>query len=353
MKKSREERQAIKKAVWYPVLLFLFLFLADKLLLIPWVVDNVSSRALDKIFHAPPHTADLGDAPASSPRRLLLNAGSSLSFGFSHSLTSADLAASRYLHPSERKIIAGWRIENIAIPGSTLLTSYVRIESALSDGLRPDLITVELTPGSLNTNTPVFRPETNHALPVSFALSHLCEIPIRHSAGAFFSNIFLIRKYPLRNEQSKQFDSILPFAAALFNPDSAYAARTPYRIGFETAEQEVQSRIQSLITNRVFTNFRADPDLIAYIPAILASAQKRKIPVVFWMPFFHPHSYKQIEHTLTSSGWLSAQKIVQDASVPYIDMNTDKELCDVFVDPVHADFDCYPRQAARLIEKMK
>jgi hypothetical protein len=125
-------------------------------------------------------------------KRVAFSFGSSLAYGFYFNKSKEYLAATKKQPPETQNKIRDWEIIHFGIPGSTVISHYVRLEQMLERGLKPNLILVELAPNSFNANSPWYTAEIVNAIPLDFALKHFREIPFAHLRIILISRIFVL-----------------------------------------------------------------------------------------------------------------------------------------------------------------
>lgn len=348
-----------KNYVYIPILILLSLFLVDKISLLPVIEDCCIQRGLEIFFTSSKNNEFPAEERVKKAfgqnKKVVYSFGSSLAYGFYFNKSKEYLTATKKQPLEIQNKIRDWEIIHFGIPGSTVVSHYVRLEQMLERGLKPNLILVELAPNSFNANSPWYTAEIVNAIPLDFALKHFSEIPLAHFRKILISRIFVlsnkklgrpIETYNLLHGYFQKF--IYDYG----KQEEQQTSPKSFRVGEETVASAFlsQSLLQVLKLN--FTNYKVAPDLAVYAHLLLAKAKKEKIPILFWFPALHPLARNAISETNTPSSWEAFLKDSPEISSEYIDMNYPENFCDEFMDPMHMGVSCFAKSFPRFLENI-
>ncbi len=349
-----------KLSVFIPILILLFLFIVDKIALLPIIVDCCIQPGLE-IFFASSRNNEFSveervNKIFAQRKKVAFSFGSSLTYGFYFSKSKEYLAVSKKLTPEAQEKSKEWEIINFGIPGSTVISHYVRLSQILERRYKPDLILVELAPNSFNANSPWYTAEIVNAIPLEFAIRHFSEIPFEHLRKIVISRIFVLsnKKLGLPNETyNLLYGYFQKFIYGYGKQEDPETSPKSFRIGEERIANAFVSQflLQALKLN--FTNYKVAPDLAVYANLLLATAKKEKIPIVFWFPALHPLAKKAVSETNTPTLWDKFLKDSPEISKRYVDVNQPENFCDEFMDPMHMGVSCFAKSFPRILEKIE
>lgn len=348
-----------KNYVYFPILILLSLFLVDKIALLPVIEDCCIQRGLEIFFSSSRNNEFPAEKRVNKAfkqkKRVAFSFGSSLAYGFYFNKSKEYLAATKKQPPETQNKIRDWEIIHFGIPGSTVISHYVRLEQMLERGLKPNLILVELAPNSFNANSPWYTAEIVNAIPLDFALKHFSEIPLEHFRKILISRMFVLSNKKL-GKPTETYNLLHGYFQKFIydygKQEEQQTSPESFRVGQETVANAFlsQSLLQVLKLN--FTNYKVAPDLAVYAHLLLAKAKKEKIPIVFWFPALHPLARNAISGTNTPSSWEAFLKDSPEISSQYIDMNYPENFCDEFMDPMHMGVSCFAKSFPRFLENI-
>jgi hypothetical protein len=343
-----------------PILILLFLFLFDKLALVPIFQDCCMQIGLEIFFDASKNDEfpiqERIESAVANQKKIAFNFGSSLSYGFYFNKSKLYLEATEKLTEQNKARIKDWDILNFATPGVTVLSHYVRLNQMLDRGLKPNLILVELAPNSFNANSPYYISEITNAVPLSFAFEHFSEIPFEHFRRILISRIFILshKKIGKPNKTSNLLHGYFQKFIHHYGKDED-SENTPesFHVGKENIGNAFVSQFLLQVLKINFTNYSVAPDLEVYAHLLLAKAKKNNIPIVFWFPALHPDAVKSIAETNTPAVW---EKFLQDSkgiSSHFVNVNDPNNYCEDFIDPMHMGVSCFAKAFPRFLEKIE
>lgn len=348
-----------KNYVYIPILILLSLFLVDKIALLPVIEDCCIQRGLEIFFTSSKNNEFPAEERVKKAflqnKKVAFSFGSSLAYGFYFNKSKEYLAATKSLSTEIQNNIKDWEIIHFGIPGSTVISHYVRLEQMLERGLKPNLILVELAPNSFNANSPWYTAEIVNAIPVDFALQHFREIPFAHLRIILISRIFVL-SYKRLGKPTETYNLLHGYFQKFIydygKQEEQQTSPESFRVGQETVANAFlsQSLLQVLKLN--FTNYTVASDLAVYAHLLHLKAKKENIPIVFWFPALHPLARNAISETNTPNSWGAFLKDSPEISSDYIDVNFPENFCDEFMDPMHMGVSCFAKSFPRFLEKI-
>lgn len=347
---------------FYPLLLVLVLFALDKLVLLDAVQQCCTNYRIN------PFTTNLNydfrqdkiiKEAQSEKKMIVLNLGTSRSMGYYQTPTIEHIQASNYLNKSEKEKLLKYQIINSSLPGSSIISSWVRLTEWLDHGFRPDMIWVEVSPFSFNKNSLWASFEIKHGIPWDLALRYAFDMPALHMKKVISSRIFQMSRFRLGSSVLSKSKWEIMFQKATHNIDVRPTGIPVFQGSMQGKENPQELMLYKYVSKEMkrtmFQNYRLDKNYQHYLMLIVKRARKEKIPIVIWTPPAHPVWQQVANKDVAKTGWIIEwQKMLQQIKkydAKYLDFNQSSVLkCRYFVDPVHLDVRCFPEMAIRTLQ---
>lgn len=345
-----------------PLLLVFFIFLLDKVALVPAFQKcctqyrgNPFSQSLDYNFS---QDAIIQLAKKEN-KKIILNLGTSRSMGYYQTPTEEHIKQTRFLSVNQKKAFNKIRIINSSTPGASIISTYVRMNQWLDHGFRPDVIWVEISPFSFNKNGMWTWFEIKHAIPWDFAVKYALEMPANHTKQVLTSRIFATSRFRLGKVDQGLTNWERLFKSVTANLDQAPKGMPGFD-GFKEGAEPAASKmlfdyVATEMQRTMFGNYKLDKVYTRYLYLIVARAQTEKIPIVIWIPPSHSIWHKVLDSSNDRNHWRQDWKGLIDKTkkmgASYIDMDLQGQLkCRYFKDPVHIDIRCFPEMASKKLQ---
>lgn len=347
-------RSDSKWVVWIPVIFFLFIFLADKLLLIPAVRKCCSKNRIeyfyeDSLNDKMPDLDKMKQAKDSG-RKIAVNFGSSMSFGYYY-LDQSD-ESYRKQNPAPGDLVVAkssarpgkWYVLNLAYPNATAITHFVRFHQLLNRGIKPDLVLIEFSPATFNSGSPVLDDEIRNAMPTGFALRHGLQVPVAHLWTNLSSRLIQSLRYK-PGTPDKNLDRYIGRFQNHFrisDLDRKINKPVSYSPGEESPARKSVDLLQLHEMQKLFQFYKPDDNLVKYIKLIVNYTREEGIPLILWNPRIHPKAESIVYSKKNTSEWNKLVKDVTKSGAIYIDFNDpDAMRCNRFIDTFHLGVSCF------------
>lgn len=343
--------------VYIPALLALLMLAVDKIVYIPGFRDCCTVSGSTSFYRSTmEYNFDqevMFERARERGRSTAMNFGSSRSLPFYAAPTDKQVAESRYLSPLERETLSRWEIVNAAYPGSSMLTSYVRLNQWLDHGARPGVVFVELDPLSVTNRTTWFVTELKFGVPVRFVLGRVFEMPWEHSKTVLGSRIFAMSRYRIgaANQGLSDWERMMSGFAS-----QQGAVRDENAIlgeGYEPGRMEpmqaiINLRVVQVLEQDLFKSYRMEPTLASYVELIAERGQREGVPIVFWDPPASDDMRRLRDQYVNRYAWERLLRRIRENGAHYLDVSrADSIECKRYIDPVHFAAICAPEVAAK------
>ena len=347
---ARARTAGYYRIILMPLLIIVFIFLADKVFLIPGVQERFTQPNLGVIFR-PLREERLPEEgrirrEIRSGRKIALALGSSMFFGFNR------------LPPSpagkktgkEKNDTTEWRVFALAMPAVTMLTHYTRLQQIFRRGIRPDLIILEFAPSTLNAATPLYPHELIHAVPASLALRRLFILPAKIRDASLLSWAFASMRYRIRLKKSDEsFHDIL--IGMRMNDILRY--QTESHDSLKKNEPVLNKAMYPYyyqLLRKIADSYSFDPNLEALLRVMIRQIRKKGIRLVLVYPPIHPDAYAIVKPRALARGWRKIVQGLPPGNYEYRDFNRENFSCDAYVDPAHIHRKCFRRFLRSIIK---
>ncbi|BDA77395.1 hypothetical protein LPTSP3_g03250 [Leptospira kobayashii] len=355
----------MKKIYYYPLFIFLIVFLADKIACIPVLLESGRRhyKAGQNILLGinPVWTADKIKQETGSTTVSVF--GSSRSYLF-HEWKEIPLKENYFSKP-----IA---IETRSIvKASDFLLNYLLIRSMGKVGYKPNLVVLEFSEEMLNEKSPfTFKSKSEELILNSDELISL--FPYLEGEGkrnVLFKILFPSYNYHFQPllaisniSKGKKIEEETLFVEmiAIMNEKQPF---DPKNVGFPLnsfSPQDYQARIidytNQLIQNDILRNYSYSSNEEGVFHATIDYLEKNNIPTVIWEPTVHPYFLEKRKQITGGNHFQKLkEKYISKASgnVRTLSFVEDPLKCDIYVDASHVSPVCIPEMADRIFSVAK
>ncbi|WCL50923.1 DUF1574 family protein [Leptospira sp. GIMC2001] len=352
-----------------PFGLLLFLFIIDKVSLIPscYKTGRLDNTPIENISDAM-RGIYLDKKKNLDSKKEIIILGTSRSDILSF-LDNKSIESNPFIDTESKNMLLNYDFETRSIvKASEFLYHLYLFQTIVESGFKPELVIIEVSPESLNTNNPFhadFQFRTN-IFPYRFLLELLPVADNTWRKDLYLYTLFPSVYYKFMPEKSLQKfikgkdylseNNVIP-AYSFFPTTGTLPANHIDFEEFSFPETEYKKRIleytEYLVSHNILKDFKISESEVAILDLLLAKIQKSKIPVVFWRPRVHS-IYKQKQE---ESGAISADKIIQDKieayGYPYINLQNVDTKCNYYTDSSHISARCSPEIMKLVIEASK
>lgn len=366
------------------LLLFVILFVLDKLILIPPVKNLLTDEVVGNPYIETLNNASgkyMEDAKYQDKKKIWAF-GTSRSFGFYQFSTPIYNRNSSYISESQKKTLDAYKIFAFAAPGSNPLIYYTRFNQLLDQNLKPDIVFLELSAFSFNKNNRFYNIILLEGMPLDFAIKYFNELPSNFAKEYFFSRLFSLSRYKLSSKavSTHLFGSKDKNTELLKSFISSNAMTgDPFANLFETKEikEEVEYSpdkfndfqgkpatetdtylktimMVDVLKKEFYGNFTHNKDNYEFLKQILVRCKKRNIPVVLWVPKVHKNLADYYESASFYPQWKSKiMEVAAETNSTFLDLNEPTKVrCDYFQDAAHHSGRCLPEVTTLLLESL-
>jgi len=351
---------ANRKLIYYPLILFIFIFLADKLALIPVLQrygrkESTSSENIQMALEQNRRSRARKKTDGLDVAIL----GTSRSEMF-YSLHPSVIKNNKYIsHQGEKRLLQS-DFDTVGIfRASEILTHFLNFHVILRSSRRPDLILLEIGPEMFNSESPVGMNRTIKEIVIPPALLPALIGITRGSRRQEFLYRLLFPSYALRFRPEKilaNYFSGVDYKEASELPVSiikAHARVRPIPRGYREFHEKRIPLAQynhyfkkygnTILTKTFLRNYKYDRDEFRMLAALLLKARRAKLPIVVWMPPVHEFLEQGTRKTGYYRHHAAIRKLIQEANIPFWDGRRDfRSPCRYFVDCSHFSGRCAP-----------
>ncbi|KAA1292742.1 DUF1574 family protein [Leptospira interrogans] len=358
--------------------LFLLFFAFDKVLLISEVRHSITS-----VLPGNPYIETLSDfepkeLEIKSKKKSLWNFGSSRSFGFYQLPVDQNTAVDPFLTSSQKSILGEYDVFAFATVGSNPAIYFTRFSQLLDRGYRPDLLTIELSSFSFNTNGRYTQSTIVEGIPLEFTIKHFNELPWDVIYDIWVSRLFTSYRYKLsmsvikkklagtdkENPLFKQFgiltnETITKQLEAMRKGkvNRVYTQADfrdfPEDVTFSNeAETYVRYDLAAKVLDKEFyVNYSFNEDMFLFLKNMILKARTKNIPVVLWIPRAHPELHKVYQkYNLDRVFGSRMRTMASELNVPLIDLDQKTPIqCKYYQDISHISLRCFDEIIFQLI----
>ncbi|MCB1193230.1 MAG: DUF1574 domain-containing protein [Leptospiraceae bacterium] len=329
-----------KKFLFIPVVLFLFLFLLDKIFLLDAVKPYIKSD-FTYIYY---------EAKTDLLKQLIQRAKA----GKQQKKLMILLGSSRLLYFDAKELeefYPDWDIYNFSSAVTTPAYYAYFLERLIEGGVRPDLIVMESDPNQFNESTPVFK---NSNLTYSFDLPFIMKYSFVF--GKEYVSFYL-GKFLFASSKNKPYLDIAYKRLKDPNHKIIYDMRKKVRDHLLTNKGHAMSPVEGFIEKDfarlqatsertvawLFSNYIESEMQYTFFENILQKIKNAKIPlIVVWPQSSLPMQELLKSAKSTDRWWTKTKGLVERYGFKLHDLdNTDEFYCNSFADGGHMARDCY------------
>ncbi|TGL16566.1 DUF1574 domain-containing protein [Leptospira meyeri] len=324
-----------KPFLFYPVVLFLFIFLIDKIFLLP-VFHHDFLQAGNSVFYYQRKVLAnrlLADKEASEKNLALV-------FGDSRSYPFSELG----IPDSHKK---NWTLYNFSSPQGIPMNSYIQLKDLLAKGVTPEFVILSLSPEAFDDNkgfilSPFLRMGCNsECLDIVWK-----DIPLKEKWTYFLDKLFVIRSMELnlslfssrlKQGKLKEYNPRYNKEFQLINfGKGEYLMYGVQSNPIEKIKKDTL-RIGSLYMNSYHLGESQKP----YVEAFLELTRKNKIKTLVLWPKVYSGYYKYYEKFHIKEVWWEPMETLVSSYGAH-SLNWNKEgTCDLFNDASHQSAFCF------------
>ncbi|MCG6167129.1 DUF1574 domain-containing protein [Leptospira sp. FAT2] len=357
--------------------LFLLFFAFDKIVMIPAVRHSITSALPGNPYVETLEDLEPKHLDSKSGRKTLWNFGTSRSFGFYSMPVEKNTAVDPFLNSEQKKLLGEYDVFAFATVGSNPSIYFTRFSQLLDRGYTPDLVTIELSSFSFNTNSRYTQSAIVEGIPLLFTFAHFEELPGKIIYDIWVSRLFASYRYKLslstmkkklfgkdqENPLLKQFGGLTTEAfmntieeARKEKIDRVYTEKDfndfPENFQFANeAERYVRYDLASKVLDKEFySNYSFNEDMILFLRNMIIKAKSKNIPVVLWIPRAHPELHKVYQkYDLDRVFSDRINVIASEYNVPLVNLDKKNSTeCKYFQDISHASLRCFDEIIAKV-----
>lgn len=347
-----------QKLILYPFGLFLFVFILDKIILIPAIRDLgcPEPTPMENILKSLSHDGKTGGEKNAVPEVVFL--GSSRSDLFKH-LHPGVIGPDPWTAPPVKARLLRYHYNTHAVVrASELFVQYALLTSILESGRRPGLVVLEISPAMFNGNSP-FGMKTYLSKQI-YETSLLIEIlPVLNGENrneVLYRLLFTGYGYRFRperalsnllrrNEETDGSDFALLLLRARPHIAPLPAGFLDFEIGKIPPEPYLKRFIgytKSQSEKGILRDYRFDPAELGVLKLLLKKANKAGVPLVVWRPVIHPLLKAKVDQTSYPFHKSEIVKTIADENIPYFNAEEYPLHCRRFKDSSHYSGRCAP-----------
>ncbi|TGL51125.1 DUF1574 domain-containing protein [Leptospira meyeri] len=356
------------------LLLFLFFFGLDKIILIPSVrnfltEENIGNPYVESFKNI---SASYLEDPKYQDKKKIWAFGTSRSFIFYQFATSDYNHHSDFISENQKKSLDEYKFFGYAAPGSNPLIYYTRFNQLMDKQYKPDVVFLEVSAFSFNKKNRFYNITLLEGMPLEFAIQYFNELPSDFAKEYFFSRLFSLSRYKistktistnlfgtkdknaelLKNFMPSNQMSVDPFANAFdtktnreelpYSPDSFNDFYLKPANDTDTYLKTVM--LVDVLKNEFYGNYSLNEDNFVFLEKIIERCKKNKIPVVLWIPKVHKNLTNFYAASTFYPSWKSKiQSLANKTSTRFVDLNEEGKIrCDYFQDAAHLSGRCMP-----------
>ncbi|WP_411823932.1 DUF1574 family protein [Leptospira sp. 'Mane'] len=355
----------MKKIYYYPLFIFLIVFLADKIVCIPSLLESGRRhyKAGQNVLLGINPVWNADKIKQSNGTTTISMFGSSRSYLF-HEWKDIPLKENYFSKP--------FAIETRSIvKASDFLLNYLLIRSMEKTDYKPNLVVLEFSEEILNEKSPfTFKSKSEELILNSEELISI--LPYLEGEGrrnVIFKILFpsynyrfqpLLAVSNLIKGKKIEEETLFVEMIALMNEKQPF---DPKNVGFPLnsfPKGDYQGRIidytNQLIKNDILRNYKYSPNEEGVFHAIIDYLEKNNIPTVIWEPEVHPY-YLEKRKQITGGNHFQELKgkYISETSknIRTLSFVQDPLQCDVFVDASHISPVCIPEMSDRIFSVAK
>jgi hypothetical protein len=328
-----------RKFLLYPVVLFILLFLFDKLFLIESFKKYIKTDFTHIYYETREEVfLDLVTNYKNKPeKKFLIILGSSRLLYF-----DAQELADYY---------PNWEIYNLSSAVTTPAYYYYYLEKIYENGIKPSLIIMESDPNQFNKNSPVFKGSNlTYSFSPSFVLRNFYIFGKDNLSFYFAKYLFAISKnkpyfdkaYSRLKDPNFKSISTMQDVTRNFLIQNKGNALSLVDVFVERNFFSLESTSQRTM-DWVYANYQPSEMQYEFYKKSLKKINENNTPILLVWPQSSPPMQKLIKEASFTEKWLAMIKEINNQyNYELLDMDsTDEYYCNTFVDGGHIAKDCY------------
>lgn len=330
-----------RKALLYPLLLFIALFCFDKLFLLEQVKAYIKSDFTYIYYEAKENlykqlVEKYGNGKTGN-KKLMIVLGSSRLLYF-------DATELKRYYPD-------WDIYNFSSAVTTPAYYYYYLEKIYKAGVKPHLVLLESAPNQFNRNTPVFKKSNlTYSFNPSFILRH-AQLFGKEYLSFYFAKLFFAtsKNKPyimtaLKRMKSSNFDNIAMMRTMTKTYLLQNKGNAPSLVAtFVERDYGMLQATSQRTIDWLYRNYKPSTMQYTFLEYILRDSRQRRIPVIMVWPQSSPPMQKMLKKIPDVERWREKVNLLA-ARYAYslYDLDDSKDYyCNSFVDGGHIAKECY------------
>ncbi|MCW7457645.1 DUF1574 domain-containing protein [Leptospira bandrabouensis] len=324
-----------KPFLLYPVVLFLFIFLVDKIFLLPIFHDEFLQAGNSVFYFQRKELAKrlLADKEASEKNLALV-------FGDSRSYPFSELG----IPEPYRK---NWTLYNFSSPQGIPMNSYIQLKKLLDMGIKPEFVILSLSPEAFDDNKGfILSPFLRMGCDKECLAIVWKDIPIKEKWNFFLDKVFVIRSLELnlslfssrlKRGKLREYKSAYNEEFQLIN----YSKGEYLMYGVQSNPIEKIKKDTVRIGSLYMSSYTPGSSQKPYVEAFLDLAQKNQIKTLVLWPKVYGDYYKYFEKFRIKEVWWEPMEVLAKSYGAHT-LNWNKEgTCDLFNDASHQSAFCF------------
>ncbi|MCG9874550.1 MAG: DUF1574 domain-containing protein [Leptospiraceae bacterium] len=350
------------KIFFLPISLFLFIFLIDKISIIPGIheLGRIENSPLENIADG---VRRIYASKKLDKEKTIYNKKTAIILGTSRSdilkFSSSDfIRDSKFISFDEKKMLLHYDVETRSVvKASDFLYNYFLFKNIKDSGFKPEIVLIEVSPETTNLNSPfhVSSQYSTNIIPYKLLLNLVTIAEKSWFKQVLTSAIFPSSYYKFKPE--KAISNFFTNKDYLTNNNviAAYEffpSTTPLPTSYEDYRsdnfppEKYQERILDysnfLKQDNILRDYSISKSELALLDLLLKEIHESNLNVIFWRPKVHNYYYTmQLDSGLGKIDEIIETKI-RNAGYPYINLQLTKMNCDYFTDASHHSGRCAP-----------
>lgn len=355
-----------------PLILFLVLFLIDKIFLIPlvkikFVKNYINSYDVLNEFNDKLYKEYLeSNSKKLSISKEKIQDQTIMFFGTSRSAEYANLTENFYTNNPylKNKEISKIPVFSWSIKAAPFIHIYQIYNHYINNYEKPRMIVLEINHISFNKNSVFKLKKDIYDFKFDEFKEAFFEFSIKDRVEYISSLIFVLNKYNIswkdifsgKKEEnvSETLDFILNLKKAFGTEQNNHSWELGVREGTESDERKKQDEeYNSWVINSFYRNYQIDETSFNLFKKIIREANEKNIPLVIYRPKVHQLlREKTVSSLKAEKKWLEEiHKISEEYKITFIDFGDQKNSsCNYFIDISHLSKTCFPEVIEKIVE---
>ncbi len=359
----------------FPIYLFLFLFIFDKIFLIPNVrkilVKNylnsydVLNQFNEKLYSE--HLESNSKKLALSKQKIQNN--TIMFFGTSRSAEYANLSENFY---KSNPFIKSESISNVpvfswSIKAAPFIHIYQIYNYYIKTHQNPRMIVLEINHISFNKNSVFKQKKDIYDFKLDDFKEAYSEFSLKDKIEYISNWVFVLNKSTINwkglftNKKEDNVDETLDFVLALKKAFAGDSKNQSWELGIKEGTETEQRKKEDIdynswVVNSFYQNFQIDETSFNLFKKMVREAREKNIPLVLYRPKIHQLLRDKTKFTIKAEkNWLEQIHLLsKEYNIPFIDFEGEKiTKCDYFMDISHLSKTCFPEVIEKIIDITK